>query len=47
MKASESDIIQILEQVAGIEGMMWDDIEVHIDSVTTYIPTEKLDRPRN
>lgn len=23
--------------------MMRDDIEVHIDSVTTYIPTEKLE----
>jgi hypothetical protein len=43
MTASEADATQIVEQVAGIEGVMRDDIEVHDDSVTTYIPIDKLD----
>jgi len=37
MTASKADTNQIVEQVAGIEGVMRDDIEVHDDSVTTYI----------
>jgi len=43
MTASEADTNQIVEQVAGIEGVMRDDIEVHDDSVTTHIPIDKLD----
>lgn len=43
MTASEADTNQIVEQVAGIEGVMRDDIEVHDDSVMTYIPIDKLD----
>jgi hypothetical protein len=43
MTASEADANQIVEQVAGIEGVMRDDIEVHDDFVTTYIPIDNLD----
>jgi hypothetical protein len=42
MTAWESDTNQIVEQIAGIEGMR-DNIEVQDDCVTTYIPIDRLD----
>lgn len=42
MTASNTNANQLVEQLAEIDGVMRDDIEVIDDAVTTYIPTGKL-----
>ena len=34
---------QLVERLSDIDGVMRDDIEMHDDVVTTYIPTGELD----
>lgn len=43
MTASKTDTDRIVEQVAGIDDVMRDDIHVHEDKVTTYVPTGQLE----
>jgi hypothetical protein len=42
MTASNTNANQLVEQLAEIDGVIRDDIEVIDDAVTTYIPTGKL-----
>lgn len=43
MTASKTDTDRLVEQVSGIDGVMRDDIHVHEDKVTTYVPTGQLE----
>jgi hypothetical protein len=43
MTALKTDTDRLVEQVAGIDGVMRDDIHVHEDKVTTYVPTGQLE----
>lgn len=43
MTASKTDTDRLVEQVAGIDGVMRDDIHVHEDKITTYVPTGQLE----
>lgn len=43
MTASKTDTDRLVEQVVGIDGVMRDDIHVHEDKVTTYVPTGQLE----
>jgi len=43
MTASKTDTDLLVEQVAGIDGVMGDDIHVHGDKVTTYVPTGQME----
>jgi hypothetical protein len=42
MTASNTNANQLVEQLAEIDGVIRDDIEVIDDAVTTYIPTGEL-----
>lgn len=43
MTASKTDTDRLVEQAAGIDGVMRDDIHVHEDKITTYVPTGQLE----
>jgi len=43
MTALKTDTDRLVEQVAGIDGVMRDDIHVHEDKVTTHVPTGQLE----
>lgn len=38
-----STLEQLVEQLAAIDGIMRDDIEIHDDTVTTYVATGELE----
>jgi hypothetical protein len=43
MTASKSNTDRLVEQLAAIGGVMRDDIHVHEEKVTTYVPIDRLD----
>jgi len=43
MTASTNSTDEIVDQLADTDGVLQDDIHVNNDTVTTYIPTDKLD----
>lgn len=47
MTSPTSGTEYIVEELAAISGVMRDDIHVSDDTVTTYIPTDQLERARD
>jgi hypothetical protein len=47
MTGSKTDVDWLVEQISSIDGLMRDDIQIHEDKVTTYVPTKQMEAVRD